>query len=94
MIPLCKIFNALKVRTARLRITSAANRAIIPVLISGKLSQAGDWVGRLMRVTHFVGLQTLLDLIIGTYHRQVRERKVLLFLDINRSTALSERLGA
>jgi adenylate cyclase len=48
----------------------------------------------MMRVAHFIGLRTLLDLIIGTYHRPVEERKVLLFLDINGSTALAERLGA
>jgi adenylate cyclase len=48
----------------------------------------------MMRVAHFVGLRTLLDLIIGTYHRPVEERKVLLFLDINGSTALAERFGA
>ena len=48
----------------------------------------------MMRVAHFIGLRTLLDLVIGTYHRPVQERKVLLFLDINGSTALSERLGA
>jgi adenylate cyclase len=52
-------------------------------------------VGILMiRVAHFIGLRTLMDLIIGTYHRPVEERKVLLFLDINGSTALAERLGA
>jgi len=48
----------------------------------------------MIRVAHFIGLRTLLDLVIGTYHRPVQERKVLLFLDINGSTALSERLGA
>lgn len=48
----------------------------------------------MIRVAHFIGLRTLLDLLIGTYHRPVEERKVLLFLDINGSTALSERLGA
>jgi adenylate cyclase len=48
----------------------------------------------MMRVAHFIGLRTMLDLIIGTYHRPVEERKVLLFLDINGSTALAERLGA
>jgi adenylate cyclase len=48
----------------------------------------------MMRVAHFIGLRTLLDLILGTYHRPVEERRVLLFLDINGSTALSERLGA
>jgi adenylate cyclase len=48
----------------------------------------------MIRVAHFIGLRTLLDLLIGTYHRPVEARKVLLFLDINGSTALSERLGA
>jgi adenylate cyclase len=52
-------------------------------------------VGILMiRVAHFIGLRTLFDLMIGTYHRPVEARKVLLFLDINGSTALAERLGA
>jgi adenylate cyclase len=48
----------------------------------------------MIRVAHFIGLRTLLDLLVGTYHRPVEERKVLLFLDINGSTALGERLGA
>jgi adenylate cyclase len=48
----------------------------------------------MMRVTHFIGLRTLFDLIVGTYHRPVLERKILLFLDINGSTALGETLGA
>jgi adenylate cyclase len=48
----------------------------------------------MIRVAHFIGLRTLLDLLIGTYHRPIQERKVLLFLDINGSTALGERLGA
>ena len=47
-----------------------------------------------IRVAHFIGLRTLLDLLVGTYHRPIQERKVLLFLDINGSTALAERLGA
>jgi adenylate cyclase len=47
-----------------------------------------------MRVVNFIGLGTLLHLLLGTYHRPVAETKVLLFLDINGSTALSERLGA
>jgi class 3 adenylate cyclase len=46
-----------------------------------------------MRVVHFIGLGTLLHLLLGTYHRPVLEIKVLLFLDINESTALGERLG-
>jgi class 3 adenylate cyclase len=47
-----------------------------------------------MRTAHFVGIETLFHLMIGTYHRPVIEEKVLLFLDINDSTGLSEHLGA
>src|SRR5262249_4047107 len=47
----------------------------------------------MMRVVHFIGLDTLFHLTVGTYHRPVPERRVLLFLDINGSTALGERLG-
>jgi class 3 adenylate cyclase len=47
-----------------------------------------------MRIVHFIGLRALFHLMVGTYHRPVQERKVLLFLDINGSTALGERLGA
>jgi class 3 adenylate cyclase len=47
-----------------------------------------------MRVAHFIGLETLFHLMIGTYHRPVVEEKVLMFLDINNSTALAAQLGA
>jgi adenylate cyclase len=47
-----------------------------------------------MRVAHFIGIKTLFHLTIGTYHRPVVEKKVLMFLDINDSTALAVRLGA
>jgi adenylate cyclase len=47
-----------------------------------------------MRTVHFIGIETLFHLMIGTYHRPVIQEKVLLFLDINDSTSLSERLGA
>ncbi len=47
-----------------------------------------------IRVAHFIGAQTLLDLALGTYHRPVLETRMLLFLDIENSTALGERLGA
>ena len=47
-----------------------------------------------MRTVHVIGSDTLFHLMIGTYHRPVVEEKVLLFLDINNSTALAEQLGA
>src|SRR5215471_4323877 len=48
----------------------------------------------MMRVIHFIGIENLFHLMVGTYHRPVEERKVLMFLDINGSTALGEKLGA
>ncbi len=47
-----------------------------------------------MRAAHFIGIDTLFHLMIGTYHRPVVEQKVLVFVDINNSTGLAERLGA
>ena len=47
-----------------------------------------------MRVVHFIGVETMFHLTLGTYHRPVPEAKVLMFLDINGSTALATRLGA
>ena len=46
-----------------------------------------------MRIVHFVGIETLFHLITGTYHRPVLREMVLLFLDMNGSTAVAERLG-
>jgi adenylate cyclase len=46
-----------------------------------------------MRAAHFIGIETLLHLMIGTYHRPVIEQKVFVFVDINDSTGLAERLG-
>jgi class 3 adenylate cyclase len=62
---------------------------IIPLVIA--LSVVGIVV---MRTVHFIGIETLFHLTIGTYHRPVIQEKVLLFLDINDSTRLAERLGA
>ena len=47
-----------------------------------------------MRTAHFIGIETLFHLTVGTYHRPVLQEKVLVFLDINNSTALAEELGA
>ena len=62
---------------------------ILPVVLA--LSVVGIVV---MRAVHFIGIDTLFHLMIGTYHRPVVEQKVLVFVDINNSTALAERLGA
>jgi adenylate cyclase len=62
---------------------------VLPIVIA--LSVIGIVV---MRVAHFIGVETLFHLTIGTYHRPVVENKVLMFLDINNSTAIGERLGA
>jgi adenylate cyclase len=46
-----------------------------------------------MRIVHFVGIETLFHLTAGTYHRPVQQQMVLLFGDMNGSTAVAERLG-
>src|SRR5262249_34699870 len=45
------------------------------------------------RVVHFVGTVSLFHLMVGTYHRPMLQHAVLMFVDINGSTALAERLG-
>ena len=62
---------------------------VIPAVIA--LSVIGIVV---MRTAHFIGIETLFHLTVGTYHRPVLQEKVLVFLDINNSTALAEELGA
>ena len=46
-----------------------------------------------MRVVHFIGAETLFHLMVGTYHRPVLKRMVLMFVDMNGSTVIAERLG-
>jgi adenylate cyclase len=46
-----------------------------------------------MRIVHFIGTETLFHLMVGTYHRPVLQHAVLLFVDMNGSTAIAERLG-
>jgi len=62
---------------------------VIPVVIA--FSVVGVVV---MRAVHFIGIETLFHLTVGTYHRPVLQEKVLVFLDINNSTGLAEELGA
>jgi adenylate cyclase len=62
---------------------------LVPIVVA--FSMIGVVV---IRVAHFIGLETLFHLTVGTYHRPVVEKKVLMFLDINDSTALSTQLGA
>jgi adenylate cyclase len=47
-----------------------------------------------LRVVGFIGARNLFNLLIGRYMRPIRERKVLLFLDLKGSTAAVEALGA
>lgn len=61
---------------------------VIPIVVG--VSVAGILV---IRIIHFIGPETLFHLMVGTYHRPVLERKVLVFVDMKDSTALVERLG-
>ena len=61
---------------------------VIPLFIA--LSVIGVAV---MRIVHFIGIETLFHLMTGRYHRPVLQHMVLLFVDMNRSTEIAERLG-
>jgi adenylate cyclase len=44
-------------------------------------------------VTNIIGRNTLLNLVLGRYHKPVEENRFVLFVDIAGSTTLAERLG-
>ncbi|KMO29848.1 adenylate/guanylate cyclase domain-containing protein [Methylobacterium aquaticum] len=46
-----------------------------------------------LRVRDLIGGETFVSLILGRYHRPVREERVFLFLDLAGSTAYAERYG-
>jgi class 3 adenylate cyclase len=46
-----------------------------------------------IRIIHFIGIADLYHLIVGTYHRPIIARKILMFVDLNNSTRLAEKLG-
>lgn len=46
-----------------------------------------------LRIVGYLGAKNLFHMMIGTYHRPVLEQRLFLFLDIQGSTALVERLG-
>jgi adenylate cyclase len=73
----------------RLPVPWARLPLVVPVVVA--FSVVGIVV---IRTVHFIGIDTLFHLTVGTYHRPVIEEKVLVFLDINNSTGLAERLGA
>jgi adenylate cyclase len=61
---------------------------VIPVLLGISLLAV-----MVLRIINFVGGRTIFYLLVGKYHRPIRERKIFLFLDINGSTKLVESLG-
>jgi class 3 adenylate cyclase len=50
-------------------------------------------VGAIFALRRLVGGPVLVSLLLGTYHRPRREQRIVMFLDIESSTALAERLG-
>ena len=50
-------------------------------------------VGAIFEFRRLVGGRVLGSFLLGTYHRPKREQRIVMFLDIQSSTALAERLG-
>lgn len=77
--------------------TSASYRDF---LVSGRLLVAlatltvASFVINLVRqLDRMLGPGTLVSLLLGKYHRPVEEERIFMFLDLNDSTAIAERLG-
>ncbi|MEL6317329.1 MAG: adenylate/guanylate cyclase domain-containing protein [Pseudomonadota bacterium] len=47
-----------------------------------------------LQMRALIGGRTLLNVILGRYHRPVREERIFVFMDLVKSTPLAERLGA
>ncbi|MGH7357013.1 MAG: adenylate/guanylate cyclase domain-containing protein [Candidatus Rokuibacteriota bacterium] len=45
------------------------------------------------QLNRMLGPGTLVSLLFGRYHRPVEEERIFMFLDLNNSTAIAERLG-
>src|SRR5260370_35622439 len=65
----------------------------LPLVIPAVISFSVIGIG-VMRIVHFIGTANLFHLFVGTYHRPVLKRAVLMFIDMNSSTAGAVRLGA
>ena len=50
-------------------------------------------VNFLRQVNRMLGQNMLLDFFIGKYHKPVEEKRVFMFLDLNASTTMAEKLG-
>ena len=54
---------------------------------------ASLFVGAIFEFRRLVGGRVLGSFLLGTYHRPRREQRIVMFLDIQSSTALAERMG-
>ncbi|MEM7025444.1 MAG: adenylate/guanylate cyclase domain-containing protein, partial [Pseudomonadota bacterium] len=50
-------------------------------------------ISEFLQMRRVIGGRTLNNLLLGSYHKPVREQRVFLLVDIKGSTALAERLG-
>jgi class 3 adenylate cyclase len=62
-------------------------------LIVGIGFSASLFVGAIFEFRRMIGGRVLGSFLLGTYHRQRREQRIVMFLDIADSTALAEQLG-
>ncbi|MBT3904530.1 MAG: adenylate/guanylate cyclase domain-containing protein [Rhodospirillaceae bacterium] len=46
-----------------------------------------------LQIVRIIGGRTLINFVLGKYHRPIREEKIFMFLDLVGSTPLAERLG-
>ena len=63
------------------------------VLALVSLTLASFFINFVRQLNRMLGPGTLMNLLLGRYHRPVAEDRIFMFLDLNDSTAIAESLG-
>ena len=63
------------------------------VLALVSLTLASFFINFVRQLNRMLGPGTLMNLLLGRYHRPVAEDRIFMFLDLNDSTAIAEKLG-
>jgi class 3 adenylate cyclase len=79
--------RAIPIASARVQLTA------VRAWRAWRLGLATLMVGVVTETTRLIGGPMLASIVLGTYHRPVREQLIVMFLDLADSTSLAEKLG-
>jgi adenylate cyclase len=64
----------------------------LPLIVAVGLSMS-ILISTVVEAVRLIGRPMLTSIVLGTYHRPVREERIVMFLDLAESTSLAEKLG-